>query len=125
VLIRNTTDRNDFITKCLKVDLDKQVWKFTAEPYQPGKSDEQRGLFHVLCRQLGQEVGLTEGEIKDMVKSKMFGTKPVIKWGMTLIVPDSPSTERLSKRVYTELIEVLYMLAAEACVHLDEKEGGL
>ncbi len=65
---------------------------------------------------------MTEGDVKDMTKAKLFGTKTVQKWGMTIVVPDAPSSEKLSKKIYSELIEVLYRLASEAGVVLPDPE---
>ena len=86
-------------------------------PYEEDKTAEQRGWYHVLCGLFGDEVGLTLGEIKEITKAKLAGWKTISYGGIDLVVADMRS-EKLSKKKYSQLIEVVYMLAADAGITL-------
>jgi len=97
------------ILSSLPEDVDYQV---VVEPYKENKTVEQRNSFHLLCKIFGDDTGYTQGEIKSMVVSKVFGTTNVMG------VEVGPSTEKLKMDDYSRLIEGAYILAAEAGVVL-------
>lgn len=91
--------------------------QLTIEPYVEAHSKEQRGLFHALCREWGNQVGYTEGQVKEAIKQHVYGTDTVELGGTVVTV--TGSTERTAdgkirdKSDYSELIEHTYRLAAE------------
>ena len=75
------------------------------------KSDEQRKLFHALCRQIGLHVGETPGKVKEAIKLDFFGLDEYRigdKWYRAI----KPS-ESADKGEYSQLIEFTYQWAAE------------
>lgn len=75
------------------------------------KTDEQRNLFHALCRTIGLHVGETPGKIKEAVKADFFGLdeyKIGDKWYRAV----KPS-EQAPKDEYSQLIDFTYQWAAE------------
>lgn len=80
------------------------------------KTAEQRSFFHFLCKALGDETGYTLGEIKEMVKMEILGTKIVEIAGRHREVVES--SEAQNKLMYSALIEGVYKLGAEAGVQL-------
>ena len=94
----------------------------TIEPFIEGHSDDQRALFHSLCRELGREVGYTEAEVKEYVKQEILGTRSIkIGDNEKTVVCSSEYDESGKKRdkiSYSELIDGLYRIAAQAGVNL-------
>ena len=75
------------------------------------KTDEQRNLFHSLCRQIGLHVGETPGKIKEAIKADFFGMDEY-KVGKRWYRAVKPS-EQADKGEYSELIDFAYQWAAE------------
>lgn len=119
MILRSEQDKERVIARITKLNLEKP-WLIEGKIYEPEKTDSQRGLFHVLARELAQQIGETEGAVKMMAKAKLCGTRQVTMRGIEITVPDSPSSERYSKKQYTELIEILYWLAGETGVSIGE-----
>ena len=94
---------------------DKPI-QVTLSLYKEDKTGEQRGLFHTLCKLLGDELGYTLHEIKELVKAEMLPSKMVTVAGITKEITES--SEKLKRDGYSELIEATYRLAAEAGVVL-------
>lgn len=86
------------------------------KPHVESLTEEQRNGFHWLCKMLGDELGYTLHEIKEMVKQECLGTKLVRIGEHEREV--TPSSEKLNKLQYSELIEGVYRLGAEAGVYL-------
>jgi hypothetical protein len=93
----------------------------TVKSHRRAKTTSQRGWFHKLCKIYGGEIGLNQGQVKDIVKAQILGWKHVMVRGVDIVVPDG-SSEDLSRMEYSELIEVLYMLASESGVVLPSPE---
>jgi len=91
---------------------------YTVQIEPPDKTSEQRKLFHALCARLGEEIGMHAGDVKEIAKAKLMGWRTVKFGGMNLVVADGHS-EKLSRKKYSELIEVVYELAAEAGVAIN------
>ena len=89
----------------------------TIKPHRREKTQSQRGWFHKLCKIYGDEVGLTQGQVKDIVKAQILGWRHVTIRGVDIVVPDG-SSEDLSRMEYSDLIETLYRLASESGVVL-------
>lgn len=85
-------------------------------PYKEDKTAAQRGWWHMLLRQFGDECGYTMQEMKDLVKKEILGTKIVTVAGRT--VETAASSESEDRIGYSSLIESTYRLAAEAGVQL-------
>lgn len=86
------------------------------QPHRDDKTAEQRGWFHVLCKILGEETGYTKGEVKELVKKAILGTK-IIKIGEHE-KEVTESSEDQDKIGYSELIDGIYRLGAEAGIAL-------
>lgn len=75
------------------------------------KSHEQRKKFHAICRDIGNQIGLSTGNVKAAIKQEQFGIdefKFGDKWYRT--VKSSEDTDMVE---YSELIEAAYRWAAE------------
>lgn len=116
MIVANEKHRQKAIELIQKWKLSKPM-ELIGKPYKYDKTKEQRNWFHSLCRMFGKETGYTEGEIKDYVKQAYFGTKEV-KIGKQVKVVADGSSEGLKREPYSELIETLYRLAAEAEIPL-------
>lgn len=80
-------------------------------PFRLDKTAEQRDKFHALCRDIGQVIGLTPGQVKAAVKQEFYGLdefKMGDKWYRT--VKSSEDSDRIE---YSALIEHAYQWAAE------------
>ena len=75
------------------------------------KSNEQRNLFHRLCREIGLEVGETPGKVKEAIKSDFFGMDE-FKIGEKWYRAVKPS-ESADRDEYSQLIEYTHQWAAE------------
>ena len=84
--------------------------------YKENKTDEQRNGFHMLCKMLGDELGYTLYEIKEMCKAECLPTTVVNIAGREREV--TQSSEKIKRIQYSELIETVYRLSAEAGVVL-------
>jgi hypothetical protein len=86
------------------------------QKHKQRKTDEQRSWFHVLCSMLGNETGYTLGEIKQMVKGVVLGSTTVSVGNQSFEVVES--SEKQNRETYSQLIEGVYRLAAEAGIEL-------
>ena len=68
--------RGRLIQTIEQLPVDK-TWEVVIKPYVSQKTAEQRGWFHALCGIFGDEVGLTKGNIKEIVKSQIFGWEKI------------------------------------------------
>lgn len=98
-----------------------KVWDIEIKEYRKPKSVSQRGWFHTLCKMLGDELGIPEGQIKELAKAQLFGWRQVTLGGVTFPVADG-SSEKLNKLEYSGLIETVYRLGSEAGVSLPEAD---
>jgi len=98
------------------LDPDK-TWDVVISRHVKSKTAEQRSWFHVLCGLFGDEVGMRLGDIKEIAKAKLFGWKRITYGGVTLTLADGHS-ENLTLDQYSQLIEVVYQLAAESGIAL-------
>jgi hypothetical protein len=92
------------------------------QPHIEKKSDEQRGWFHFLCREMSKETGYTEGEIKEYIKAETFGSTVVQVGDIQREVTCSSETDEngkaRSKTDYSKLIDGAYRIGAEAGIAL-------
>lgn len=75
------------------------------------KTDEQRNLFHKLCREIGKEIGETPGKIKEAIKADFFGLDEY-KLGSKWYRAVKPS-ESADRGEYSQLIDFAHQWAAE------------
>lgn len=75
------------------------------------KTHEQRKLFHVLCRDIGLEVGETPGKVKEAIKADFFGMDE-FKIGNKWYRAVKPS-ESADRDEYSQLIDFAQQWAAE------------
>lgn len=98
-----------------------RVWDIEIKEHRKPKSVSQRGWFHALCKMLGDEMGIPEGQVKEIAKAQILGWRTVTLGGITFPVADG-SSEKLSRMEYSDLIDALYRLAAEAGVILPDAD---
>jgi hypothetical protein len=108
--------RTRLIKSLEDLPLDK-TWEVTVKPYVSKKTAEQRSWFHVLCKLFGDEIGMPQGNVKEIAKAQLCGWKEIEYGGIKLVIADGHS-EKLSLNEYSNLIEVLYQMAGEAGIVL-------
>ena len=88
--------------------------------HRQNKSDIQRNLFHALCREIGKEIGLEPGKVKEAVKADFYGIdefKVGNKWYRG--IRSSEDSDRIE---YSELIDFAYRWAADAGIYIGDKK---
>jgi hypothetical protein len=87
-------------------------------PVVKDKTPAQRRTFHRLCGEFGKAIGLTKGQVKELVKVEHFGRDTVtLKNGKVYEVVQS--SEEADRPDYSDLIETLLRIAAENGVWLE------
>ena len=108
----------DQVMKIMKEDNQEVIIRDHVED----KTAEQRAFFHVLCRLLCKDTGYTEGEIKQLIKAKVLGTKIVEFAGIRAEVIASSEYDdegkKRSKPSYSQLIAGAYQVGADAEIQL-------
>ena len=88
-------------------------------PFLLDKTSVQRNKFHVICREIGKEIGLTPGQVKAAIKQEHFGIdefKFGDKWYRMV-----KSSEEAYRMEYSELIEAAYRWGAENGIAINDK----
>lgn len=88
--------------------------------YVPDQTDSQRGYFHAMCKVLGDEAGELQADVKLAVKKKLWGTDIHNIGGIEVEVFKSMAKGKTNKLDYSDAIEALLIMAAEAGVYLPE-----
>jgi hypothetical protein len=104
----------------LQTFLKAQALPFQVEcgPVVKDKTPAQRRQFHRLCGEFGKALGMTKGQVKEMVKQEHFGLDTVtLKNGATYQVVQS--SEDADRPEYSDLIETLLRMAAENGIWLE------
>ena len=100
-----------------QANLDKSL-EIIIRPHRMSHTEFQRGGFHFLCKVLGDRLGYTLGEIKEMVKQHVYGMRTVNCGGHTFQVTESSEVnedgEIRDTLDYSRLIDGVYRLAGEA-----------
>ena len=113
--------------RALAVDLVKSItheplMEVIIQPHIDEHSDPQRGLFHVAVREISQYTGYTEGQVKELIKREILGTKMVkigsVEKEVTCSSEYDDEGKKRKKPDYSELIEGAYRIAAEAGIQL-------
>ena len=98
-------------------NLEKSV-EIIIRPHRKSLTEEQRNGFHFLCQTLGDRLGYTLSEVKELVKKEVYGTRPVTIGGRTVEVTQSSEVnedgELRDTLDYSRLLDGAYLLAAEA-----------
>jgi hypothetical protein len=77
------------------------------------KTHDQRKKFHVLCKIIGDHVGLTPGKVKEAIKTDYFG---IDEWQINgKWYRGVRPSESAQKAEYSDLINYTYQWAAENC----------
>lgn len=99
----------------MKPDCDEHPVILSVYEEDKEKTGDQRRGFHFLCGLFGNEIGLTPGQAKDLVKREFYGTEVVtIKGKRYEVVQSSEESDRAE---YSKLIDFLYVFASEqGCV---------
>jgi hypothetical protein len=93
----------------------RKVCPTCKRPMFRNKSQEQRGFFHAICTEIGEQIGMTMGQVKEAVKIEHFGFEEYRifgKWYRGL-----QSSEDADRENYSKLIDTAIRWAAE--------EGGI
>jgi len=90
--------------------------------YTADQTDSQRGYFHWGCDIFAKAVGYTPGEIKQYIKEELWGTEEVFINGLKrpLNRTKSMAKGKTNKLDYSDAIECMLRLAAEAEVHIPD-----
>lgn len=112
--------RNNLIRRINTLDTSR-VWDIEIKEHRKPKSVSQRGWFHALCKMLGNELGIPAGQVKELAKAQILGWRVVTLGGISFPVADG-SSENLNRMEYSDLIEQVLMLAAEAGVILPDAD---
>ena len=115
-IIRNRSIRQRAV-EAVSVITSDVIQEVVIKPHVYSKTVEQRNFWHTLLREFANNQGMTEGQIKLIVKAHVFGAEKVSYAGVDLIVP-LKHTEKLNRRDYSQLIEQTYLLAGEAGISL-------
>ena len=86
------------------------------QEHKEDKTKEQRGWFHILIKLISDETGYNKAEVKELIKKTILGTTLVSIGGHEKEV--TASSEGQDKIGYSELIDGVYQLAAEAGIQL-------
>ena len=84
------------------------------------QTDEQRGYFHLCCRLVGEHLGYTPDEIKNITKRAAFGAE--VHHGPLGDVERVKSSALANRDEYSVLIQTLHRLAAEQGYSCPEPE---
>ena len=101
------------ITNLPNKDFDVEI-----KPHKREKTSSQRNWFHKLMEIWGDEIGLTKGQCKEIVKGYHLGWRTVEIPGDIVFTAADGSSEDLDRIGYSALIETTYRLAAEMGVVL-------
>lgn len=108
-------DRRDRIKvglyECLKSLPADKKFRITVEDYKEDKTAEQRNWFHTLCGILGNELGNTKGQMKEIIKKELMGTEIVMVGNVKHEI--TRSSEELGRQEYSQLIETCYRVGAD------------
>lgn len=95
------------------------------EELQP-LTDRQRGLFHAVCEDAAPHFGMSPGEFKAEVKRQYYGDEDMIDRLIALlrgVQSGKFSTEQLDHEHYGLLIDVAFLICAEAGVVIPDRRA--
>ncbi len=116
-IVVDSKDRRDLAASLVQgIRAEDCPIKVVIEPYIEAHTDDQRGLFHSLCRRFSQETGYSEAAIKEFVKKEILGTEVIEINGRQREVTCSSEYDNGKPRdriSYSELVDGIYRIAAE------------
>lgn len=102
----------------MRPDCEKHPLEIIVREEDKEKSHDQRKLWHAMLQEFAQELGYWPEEMKQVVKRQFLGAKTIKVGGKDYEV--IPSSEGLTRKQYSELIEFTYALAAEQGITLSQ-----
>ena len=121
-ILINSKSRRDLARSMVGNIRGDEKMEVIIQPHIEKKSDEQRGWFHFLCREMSKDTGYTEGEIKELVKYETYGSKIVRIGDTSAEVTCSSEVDEngkpRGKADYSQLIDGAYRIGAEAGIAL-------
>lgn len=92
------------------------IHEITIRPYREDKTAEQRKFFHVLCGLAAKEYHTQPWKVKEAVKLEAFGPVHTTIAGKDYVL--TRSSESLTRKEYSELINTLLAMAAHDGIYL-------
>ena len=115
--VNNEATRERFINHWKAVDLTDKDYDIAWAEHKPTKTDEQRAYFHgIVVRTLAQHMGYGEYELKQTLVQMFTTPTEVTVQGEVFTV--WPSTERLKRPEYSNLIDRSLQFAAEGGIFI-------
>ena len=115
---RKQTIRSNAMNYILTSLPENKSMEIVIRQHKKTHNDEQRKGFHYLCQTLGDRLGYSLGEIKELVKKEVYGTHPITIGSRTVEVTQSSEVneegELRDTLDYSRLLDGVYLLAAEA-----------
>ena len=109
-------DRQRYMAN-LRASLDgldpEKDWDVEIKLHRHAKTTSQRNWFHALCEKFGDRIGLTKGQVKELVKGTEFGWRTVVVSGIKFPIADG-SSEDLDRIGYAKMTDTLYRIASES-----------
>ncbi len=98
---------------------DGHVAEIIIRPARREKTHDQRKLFHAVCGDVGLELGLTPGQVKEMVKQDFYGFEKV-RVGRR-VYKFVQSSEESDRAEYSRLVDFLYQWSAERGILVQDR----
>lgn len=92
----------------------RKVCPTCKRPLFFNKTVEQRGYFHAVCTEIGEQMGLTMGQVKEAVKVEQFGYQEFKAFGQWYRMVQS--SEDADRENYSKMIDTAIRWAAEGGV---------
>lgn len=99
------------------LSMDKSV-EIIIRRYRKNKTEAQRGAFHFLCQALGDQLGYSLNEIKELVKKDVYGVHEVrigdLAFEVTCSSERNEDGDPRTTDEYARLIDGVYRMAGYA-----------
>jgi hypothetical protein len=96
-----------------------RIAEIIVRPPRKEKTHDQRKLFHAVCSDIGLELGLTPGQVKEMVKQDFYGFEK-IRVGRR-VYKFVQSSEESDRAEYSRLVDYTYIWSAERGVLVQDR----
>lgn len=87
-------------------------YELELRPRKKAKTNAQRNYFHIICEEIGKQLGYTKGQVKEMVKEYHFG-EDVIQTPSGRVYRVIQSSEDEERHGYGQLIDSALRWGAE------------
>lgn len=98
---------------------EKHPAEIIVRPARKEKTHDQRKLFHAICGDIALELGLTPGQVKEMIKQDYYGFEK-IRVGRR-VYKFVQSSEESDREEYSRLIDYAYIWAAERGILIQDR----